>query len=121
MNYQIFEKQCYKALENNEINKLDLKLLLKIAKAINEEDAKIKMELEPFHYSDRHSINCKGFVIDNFMSKIENAVEKAYVVYQNISFGFCNDCTITIPTAEYSKMHLRSQFLKPAVILCYAY
>lgn len=97
-----FEDECLIAYENGEIDRLDKKLLFKIAKAINEEDSNIEMELEPFYYADRHSIKCNGICIDNFESKIKNAVKKAYVVHKNIEFGYSH-CRVKIPSAQYPK------------------
>lgn len=98
MMYNNFEKECKIAFKNKQIDTVDYKLLLKIAKAITKEDNSIKMSLEPFHYHNKHCIKCESNN-SNIQSHIKKAMQQAFVYHQNVYFGW-TDCEIIVPASQ---------------------
>lgn len=94
-NYYNFEKQCQEALNNKEISNRDKFVLTKIAKAIAEKDSYIRMKLKPHYFMTTHQIKCSCVGVENYQSKIKQALEEEYFLYGNFSDGW-GECSISI-------------------------
>ena len=102
MNYDRFKEECQQALNDKEINQRDFLLLTKIGKAISEEDENIKMSLIPYNSANSHKIECQCHLVEGWESKIERAVEKAYIYHKNVRLGW-GECSIIVTSDTWSE------------------